>query len=45
MTAAQPVAATIARASSTLRTSPLPMTGSRTAATTAAITSHGARPV
>src|SRR3989454_505715 len=45
MTEAQPVAATIARASSTELTSPLPTTGMRTASTTSAITSHGARPV
>ena len=45
ITAAQPVAAIMAAASAWLSTSPLPVTGTRTAATTSAITSHGARPV
>ena len=45
MTAAQRVAATIASASATDRTSPLPITGIATASTTLAMISHGARPL
>ena len=45
MTAAQPVASIIARASARLRTSPLPITGIATASTTLAMISHGARPL
>ena len=45
MTSAQPVARCMAPASARLRTSPLPVTGTRTASTTEAMISHGARPV
>src|SRR5438128_8721226 len=44
MTAAQPVARIMARASSWLLTSPLPVTGIPTASTTEAMISQGARP-